>query len=160
MSILARRLAPNFTLGELVASDTAKRLGDQNLPDLEQLLNLVELARALQSVRAFLGRPVYVTSAFRNRRVNTAVGGVATSAHALGYAADFKVEGLTLMQAANEIVSGRRAGNLPLKWDQLILEPGRCVHLSVDPRARGQVLTQFKLGGKVYAGLLASEPGQ
>lgn len=159
MSILDRKLSPNFTLGELVASDTARALGDDNMPDdFDTLLNLVELARTLQAIRAFLGRPLIVNSGFRNRRVNKAVGGVPTSAHALGYAADFSAQGLSLMATAQEIVSGKRSGALPITWDQLILEPGRCVHLSVDPRARGQVLTQFKLGGKVYGGLLEREP--
>ncbi|WP_321959716.1 D-Ala-D-Ala carboxypeptidase family metallohydrolase [Paraburkholderia sp. J69-1] len=36
-----------------------------------------------------VGKPILISSAFRSRAVNKAVGGVPNSAHALGFAADF-----------------------------------------------------------------------
>ena len=68
--------------------------------------------------------------------VNALVKGTKTSAHCLGHAADFHVEGLSDLDAA------KRIRDSELKFDQLIFEKGRCVHISFDPRLRGQVKRQ------------------
>lgn len=93
---LQERLAPNFTLGELVASNKAQALGIDNTPPPAVLPRLRETAEMLQRVRdhlginALTGRPVgvTVTSAYRCARLNTAVGGVTSSDHLTGEAAD------------------------------------------------------------------------
>lgn len=82
------RLTPHFTLAELTASSTAQRLGIDNTPAPELLPRLVRTAEMLERIRATLGVPVTVTSGYRNRAVNTAVGGVTTSDHTQGHAAD------------------------------------------------------------------------
>ena len=89
-----------------------------------------------------------MTSAYRNPRVNRAVGGVPNSDHALGWACDFQVPGQSLIETARKV----RDGGM-LVYDQLIYEPGRCVHISFNPRARGQVLTQRRLGGRCEQGI-------
>lgn len=81
-------LTPHFTLAELTASSTAQRLGIDNTPAPELLPRLVRTAEMLERIRATLGVPVTVTSGYRNRAVNTAVGGVTTSDHTQGHAAD------------------------------------------------------------------------
>lgn len=79
----------NFTLEELVRSDTAKRLNLDNTPDQDSLAKLGRLAREiLQPVRNRWEKPITVTSGYRSRAVNKAVGGVATSQHMSGEAAD------------------------------------------------------------------------
>jgi hypothetical protein len=83
------KLTPNFTLAELTRSATAQRLGlDNSLPP--QLLgNVQALADMLEAVRAALGgKPLIVTSAYRSRELNRAVGGVTSSDHCMGQAAD------------------------------------------------------------------------
>jgi zinc D-Ala-D-Ala carboxypeptidase len=55
----------------------------------------------MEAVRALFNRPIEITSAYRNPQVNAAVGGVPTSAHALGHAADFHVDGMTDLRPPN-----------------------------------------------------------
>ena len=132
------QLSPHFHLDEFTRSSTAQSLGDPNRPTRAHLANLQRLAAGMEKVRAICGgRPIRITSGYRNPRVNRAVGGVPTSAHAKGDAADFEVEGLSPMAAA------RLVRDSDLVFDQLILETGRgVVHISFDPRERRQVLTQ------------------
>ena len=78
-----------------------------------------------------------ITSAYRNPAINRIVGGTATSAHPKGYAADIRVAGLSPVAVARTLAASG------LKFDQLILETSRAVvHVSFDPRLRGEVKTQ------------------
>lgn len=81
-------LTPHFTLAELVRSDTAARLSIDNTPPPELLPRLVLLAELLERIRATLGCPVIVTSGYRCQELNTKVGGVTSSDHSRGHAAD------------------------------------------------------------------------
>lgn len=86
------QLSKNFTLAELVRSSTAQRLGIDNTPTAEALQQLQRTAQMLESLRAHLGgKPVLINSGYRNRVVNAAVGGVTSSDHAQGMAADIRV---------------------------------------------------------------------
>lgn len=137
------RLTQNFTLQEFLKSDTAAALRIKNDPSPEHLNNLFQLAYALECLRAgaYANRAMIITSAYRNPEVNAAVGGTSTSAHPMGYAADYYVVGLPILQAAQQAVDFVNRTRLP--YDQLIYEPTRgIVHLSVDPKYRRQVLTQ------------------
>ena len=87
-------LAKNFSYDELIASATAKRLGLDNTPSPEEKERLRELAiKILQPIRDKWRSPIIVNSAYRSEQVNKAVGGVPTSQHRLGEAADIKVGG-------------------------------------------------------------------
>lgn len=132
------QLSPHFTLAEFTRSDTADRLKIANTPTKAHQANLQRLAAHLEKVRSLLGdRPITVNSAYRNPAVNRAVGGVKTSDHAQGHAADIVVHGLSAYEVAKRI---RDSG---IKFDQLILETSRkVVHISFAPRMRQQVLTQ------------------
>lgn len=85
-------LTEHFTLAELVASSTARRLGVDNTPTTDALQQLHRTAQMLERVRGFLGgHALIVTSGYRNRQVNAAVGGVSSSDHSQGMAADVKI---------------------------------------------------------------------
>lgn len=142
------RLSKHFTLAEFTRSDTAARLKVGNAPTPEHLAHLIRLAGALEEARAVLGdRPIRITSGYRNATVNRAAGGVPNSHHAQGWAADFHVDGLSDLQAAQALAAS------DLRFDQLIYEPGRCVHLSVAPRLRGERLTQRRAGAACERGI-------
>jgi zinc D-Ala-D-Ala carboxypeptidase len=142
------KLSAHFSLEEFTISSKALSMGVRNEPTPAHLENLKRLAERMEAVRALFGRPIEITSAYRNPQVNAAVGGVPTSAHALGHAADFHVDGLSDLEAAKCI---RDSG---VKFDQLIYEKSRCVHISFDPRQRGQVLRQpGGPGSPVHSGL-------
>ena len=87
------KLTPHFTLAELTASTTAHRLGIDNTPAPELVPRLVLLAEMLERIRSTLGVPIIVTSGYRNRAVNAAVGGVTSSDHTQGHAADIVAPG-------------------------------------------------------------------
>ena len=82
------QLTPHFSLAEMTASSTAQRQGLDNTPTPEALQRLTLTAAMLERVRAHLGVPIVVTSGYRSRAVNAAVGGVTSSDHAIGAAAD------------------------------------------------------------------------
>jgi hypothetical protein len=148
------QLSPHFSLAELTASDTARRLGDDNRPGPAEIAALRLLCtRVLEPIRAHFGRPVRVNSGFRNARVNAAVGSSATSQHRRGEAADIEIDGVS-----NAVVARWIRDNLV--FDQLILEAHRpgdpnsgWVHVAYRAdRARRSVLT-MTLGthGATYA---------
>jgi len=87
------KLTPHFTLAELTASTTAQRLGIDNTPPPELLPRLVLTAEMLERIRTTLGAPITVTSGYRGRQVNAAVGGVTSSDHTQGHAADIVAPG-------------------------------------------------------------------
>ena len=82
------QLTQHFTLAELTKSSTAERLELDNTPPPEVLPALTSTAEMLERIRSTLGVPVTVTSGYRAWAVNKAVGGVTTSDHAQGRAAD------------------------------------------------------------------------
>jgi len=130
-------LSRHFSLAEFTRSDTADRLGDKNTPSPPHLGNIRVTALGLEQVRALFNKSLTITSGYRNPRVNTAVGGVPNSAHALGLAADIAIHGMTALAVAREIQSSS------LVFDQLIYEKSRnVVHISFDPRLRQEVKTQ------------------
>ena len=137
-------LSKFFSLSELTVTST----GLDNSPTTEHMEHLKKLAAFLDKIRAECGNmPITVTSAYRSEEVNHAVGGVANSDHPLGYAGDLKHSVLTPLQFAHKIAFGSLKG----KFDQVILETSRgVVHVSVNPRMRGQVLTQPKGPGTPF----------
>lgn len=142
------KLSPHFSLDEFTRSDTARAMGDANQPTEQHFNNLSKVAWDMENVRALFGKPVRITSGYRNPRVNAAVGGVPNSDHAVGWAVDFKVEGVDDYDACVAIRDSS------LKFDQLIYEKGRAIHISFNPRMRRHVLCQpGGPGSMVYVGL-------
>ena len=77
----------NFTFKELVKTDT----GIDNIPDnMNVIHNLVRLSEFLQIIRNELQLPIIVNSGYRSKEVNESVGGVYSSYHCKGLAADIK----------------------------------------------------------------------
>lgn len=77
-----------FSLEEFLTSSTARQKSIENLPDWETVEHLLELALFLDELREAWGSGINVTSGYRNKALNKAVGGVESSVHMLGYAAD------------------------------------------------------------------------
>ena len=142
-------LTRNFTLSELIKSDTAIRMGINNNPSAEQIEKLKALCEnILQPVRDHFGR-VKVTSCFRSVDLCLAIKSSANSQHAKAEAADCEVMGTDNAELADWIPK-----NLPS--DQLILEfytPGEpnsgWIHCSYIPeQPRKQFLHAFKKEGR------------
>ena len=142
-------LSRNFTLSELIKSDTAIRKGINNNPNAEQIEKLKDLCEnILQPVRDHFGR-VKVTSGFRSPELCLAIGSSINSQHAKAEAADFEVIGVDNAELADWI-------NRELPYDQLICEfytPGEpnsgWIHCSYIPKGgRKQFLHAFRAEGK------------
>lgn len=73
-----------FTFKELTTTST----GLENIPSWTEIENLRVLGAMLDLIRVGFGKPIRVNCGFRSRAVNEKVGGVATSAHLKGLAAD------------------------------------------------------------------------
>jgi len=87
------KLSPHFTLAELTASSKARQLGLDNTPPPELMPRMMLLAEMLERIRSTLDVPVTVTSGYRCPPLNRAVGGVTSSDHTQGHAADFIAPG-------------------------------------------------------------------
>ena len=110
------KLSENFSLEELIKSQTATRKGIDNTPDQGHQDNLKSLCtHVLQPVREHFGRVVTVSSGYRSPELCTAIGSKTTSQHAKGEAADFEIFGVSNKELADYI-------NETLDYDQLILE--------------------------------------
>lgn len=109
------KLSDNFTLEEFTRSDTASRLGIINEPGEKELAALrVLVSRTIQPLRDKLGVPIHVNSGYRCPELNKAVGGVPTSQHQKGEAADLSIDG-----KAADILEALENSNIP--FDQAIL---------------------------------------
>ena len=82
-------LSPHFTLAELTRTSHTTI---SNTPSLAGILNLVQLCIfILEPARAEFGEPIFITSGYRCKELNAAVGGVPNSNHLFGRAADIRV---------------------------------------------------------------------
>ncbi len=153
------QLTKNFSLAEMVKSETALRHGMENNPGPDEINNLLNLcANVLQPVRDHYQKGVKVNSGYRSPDVNAKVGGSRTSDHTRGMAADIEIPGVPNAELATYIRDN-------LAYTQLILEfytPGvpdsGWVHVSYNEQdLKKQVLTATKKDGKtVYLpGLVA-----
>lgn len=87
------QLSPHFTLAELMASNKAQQRGIDNTPPDELIPRMMLLAELLERVRTELATPITVTSGYRCQALNIAVGGVTSSDHTQGHAADIVAPG-------------------------------------------------------------------
>lgn len=137
------KLSKNFSYDEMVYSATAERLKLDNTPNEKEVTELIKLVTLiLQPIRDKWGAPIVVTSGFRSEAVNKAVGGVKTSQHRLGQAADIKIGSKAQNKALfNFIYDMIRKGEI--KVGQLIDEYGYSwVHVSLprEGKTNNQIL--------------------
>ena len=143
------QLSRNFSLQELIKSDTAIRKGIDNNPNADQIEKLKLLCEnILQPVRDHFGR-VKITSGYRSTELCQAIGSSVNSQHAKAEAADFECVGVDNAELADWI-------NRELSYDQLIVEyytPGEpnsgWIHCSWIPEnRREQYLLAYRQEGK------------
>ena len=136
-------MTPHFTLAELTATNHREF---DNTPNEKELANLQKLAEFLEQVKTLLdGKPIMINSAFRSKQVNDSVGSKDTSQHRLGYAADFKVPGMTPDQVVRAIIDS------DLQFDQIIREFDAWTHISISPSPRRQALIIDRAGTRPFA---------
>lgn len=122
---------PEFCQDTLCHSDTALRCGLDNRCPPDLLHNLGRLSVLLGDIRQSLKLPagaLKINSGFRAEVLNAKVGGVPHSQHCLGLAADVVCPEFG---CAYELAAA--IAQLPCEFDQLILEFGKWVHVSIAP---------------------------
>jgi len=137
------KLSKNFALSEITHSNTAKRLGIDNTPNEKHLANMSLLINNLiQPMRDSIG-PIRISSGYRGKDLNRAIGGSRKSQHCKGQALDiqFWQNGKMMNELIFEWVldSG-------LEFDQMINEfDFSWIHISlVGVNNRNQVLEAYK----------------
>jgi len=115
------KLSKNLTLKEAIKSNTASRLGIKNDPEQWEINNLRAVAEnVFQPVRDHFGVPIGVSSGYRSKALNKAIGGSKYSQHMIGEALDIDADiygGVTNAEIFNYIKNN-------LEWDQMIWEFG------------------------------------
>jgi len=137
------KLSKNFSLSEITHSNTAKRLGIDNTPNEKHLANIsLLLNNLIQPMRDSIG-PIRISSGYRGKDLNRAIGGSRKSQHCKGQALDiqFWQNGKMMNELIFEWVldSG-------LEFDQMINEfDFSWIHISlVGVNNRKQVLEAYK----------------
>lgn len=135
------QLSKHFTLWEMMRSGTAVRMNIKNVPDEQEKAALRQLCQhVLEPLRCRYGA-ITITSGYRCLRLNRAVGGVPTSQHMRGEAADIFIPNLETGRKYFDFIKNNTT------FDQLIWEPRgatipRWLHVSYTTRRpnRMQVL--------------------
>ena len=120
-----------FTIEELTYSATAIKEGIDNTPDASVKSNLKRLIEnLLDPIRADWGKPITVTSGYRCKALNDAVGGVVNSEHMSGNAADITAGD----RQKNLLLFNQIKSNKKLHFRQLIDESSlKWIHISYNP---------------------------
>ena len=135
------KLSPHFTLGEMTKSSSHPEV--YNIPSHEAIANLKRLCGWLEMLRerynAKYGageEPIRINSGYRSPQLNRKIGGVATSNHLTGCAADIKVVGMEqLLRYATILID--YADESKQEFDELLVEKNRhgaiWLHFAVRP---------------------------
>lgn len=145
------QLSKHLSLAEIIRSDLAKRKGINNMPTQEHLENLKKLASNIfEPIRENFNSPIYISSGYRSKSLNTALKGSLTSQHCSGEAIDIDMDG------SDDGVTNKQVFDFikeHLNFDQLIWEFGTkdqpdWVHVSFEStgKQRKQVLRAIKQG--------------
>ena len=136
------RISKNFTFEEFTKSDIAKAHHINNaITDWDVRDNIIALVdNVLQPLREEWNAPIFINSGYRCKELNELVGGVETSQHRKGQAAD--------CGCSDPYALAKLAKKMGLVWDQMILYPS-FLHLSYreDGKNRMQILYNKKWKG-------------
>lgn len=145
------QISKHLSLAEVSRSETAKRKGINNTPSGEHLENFKKLAENIfEPIREHFGVPIHISSGYRSKELNAAVGGSSSSQHCQGEAIDIDMDGTSITNA--EIFNYIKDN---LDFDQMIWEFGNdsnpdWVHVSYEStgKQRKQILKAIKANGK------------
>lgn len=122
------RLSGDFTLAEMVRSRTACVVGIDNTPGKDEIANMRLLCcNVLQPARWKFG-PITVLSGYRCPELNARVGGVPSSFHKSGMAADIVPTGAVSVDQLGEWIVEN------CQFTELIFEYGTWIHVAYDQK--------------------------
>ena len=146
------KLSKHLSIKEVAKSNTAARLGIDNAPTVSHLVALKEVAENIfEPLRLHFGVPIGVSSGYRSKALNEAIGGSKRSQHSHGQALDLDAD--IYGKITNADIFNRIKNHLD--FDQLIWEFGddttpAWVHVSYvsDGLNRGEILKAYSEGGR------------
>jgi hypothetical protein len=147
------KLSEHLSLSEVTRSESAKRKGISNMPTAEHIANFKLLAeKVFEPIRTHFRCPIIISSGYRSKELNAAIGGSSTSEHCSGQAIDIDMDG-TPNGVTNRMVFDYIKDNLD--FNQLIFEFGDAqnpdwVHVSYSATGnqRKQILRASRVNGK------------
>ncbi len=149
---MSSKISKHISYKEATKSNTAAKRGISNIPNEKELFFMQLVAeRCFEPVRKHHGKAIGISSFFRSKALNKAVGGSKTSQHRFGQAIDIDADifdnGITNAEIFHFIKDN-------LKFTQLIWEYGNdeepnWVHVGYDPNnLKGQVLICKRVKGR------------
>lgn len=147
------QISKHLSLAEVSRSETAKRKGINNTPSGEHLENFKKLAENIfEPIREHFAVPIHISSGYRSKELNSAIGGASSSQHCSGEAIDIDMDGSASGVSNADVFKYIKDS---LNFDQLIWEFGSdsnpdWVHVSYEStgKQRKQILKAVKSGGK------------
>jgi hypothetical protein len=145
------QLSKHLVLAEVTRSESAKRKGISNMPTPQHIENFKLIAeKVFEPIREHFKVPIHISSGYRSKELNAAIGGSLTSQHCQGEALDLDMDGTSV---TNKQIFDYIKDNLV--FDQLIWEFGTkdnpdWVHVSYEStgKQRKQILRATKVNGK------------
>ena len=101
-------MAIYFTIKEMTKSQTAEFHHIDNTPTKEVVENLKKVMYILDMVRVHMGKPIYINSGYRCKKINDMVGGANNSMHTKGLAADFRTTRVEDVEEMYNFLNERR----------------------------------------------------
>jgi hypothetical protein len=147
------KISEHLDLVEVTRSETAKRKGISNMPTEAHLENFKKLAEHIfEPIRNHFNVPIHISSGYRSKELNTAIGGALSSDHCKGMAIDLDQQGHSGGLTNKEIFEYIKEN---LKFKQLIWEGGTkeepdWVHCAYDENnLKNEILRAVKVNGKM-----------
>ena len=147
------KISEHLDLVEVTRSETAKRKGISNMPTEAHLENFKKLAEHIfEPIRNHFNVPIHISSGYRSKELNTAIGGALSSDHCKGMAIDLDQQGHSGGITNKEIFEYIKEN---LKFKQLIWEGGTkeepdWVHCAYDENnLKNEILRAVKVNGKM-----------
>ncbi len=128
-------LSEHFKLGEMTKSSSHPEV--YNIPSHEAIANLKRVCGWLEVLRMRYGKPIIINSGYRSPQLNKKIGGVPTSNHLTGCAADIRVANMEQLIRYAAILLDY-ADESHQDFDELLIERNRhgaiWLHFAVRPK--------------------------
>ena len=137
-------LTQHFTLEEMTASKTARKMHIDNTPSSDAIKNLKILCtQILEPARQRFGRPLTITSGFRCSKLNRLVGGKPNSYHLKGMAADIRISDFQSAKRLVELLNEQQLCDLVLV--EYSRAGGQWLHVQFSRNPRHKINLTFRV---------------
>ena len=137
-------LSEHFTLEEMTASETARKMHIDNTPPVSAIKNLKILCtQVLEPARQRYGHPLTITSGFRCMILNRIVGGKPNSYHLIGMAADIRISDFQSAKRLAELLNEQQLCDLVLV--EYSRAGGQWLHVQFTRHPRHKINLNYRL---------------